>query len=561
VPLLAVAGLLCGCGTQADSRVAGGECPTPAQVRVAAAPGGLTAYRDLAAEFESWVAGEQHGCRSVDLYVYPVAADDLAEGLRHGWGEGPDGKNYLRDVGPHPDVWLPAAATDVPPDDTPVKDIIDRVEPVAQTPIVLGVPQRAKADERQRRAVLSWSQLFATASKDIGVVRGDFATSAIARMATAKLYEDGTIRPVAARTEVEQRLERALDAGAYPVGDEADLLCRQRTAAGRTAVIVTEQELVRFNRGDPADGTCLVAARPADDDRLRAFYPVETPAVRQVAVTLDWPRQSQSRGASAYAGWFARWLRQEPGRAALLRSGWRPFGYDAADPVAPEYGALTDWPFKRVVRGEPDALIRRDVAELYAEARRPGRFLVALDASGSMNTVTADPTRTRFEVAVAAVEQAVTRLGRRDELGLLTFASEDGRNIREVLPIARAGAGTVGRVRRATAPIKPAGDTPLYEAIRRGAGALRAGSSAGDPLRTLVVLTDGKDTSGQPRPSAAQTAGVRIFVIAVGDMTCADAALKRLATDSAGRCFDAGQDSLEPVLTGMFRAVWDTEKG
>ncbi|MEU4221685.1 caspase family protein [Actinoplanes sp. NPDC026623] len=252
VPLLAVAGLLCACGTQADSAVAGGGCPTPAQVRVAAAPGSLGPYSEVAAEFEGWIAERQHGCRAVDLYVFPAAAADLAEGLRRGWGAGADGGNYLRDVGPHPDVWLPATAADVPADDGPVRDVIDRVDRIAQTPIVLGVPARARVpgDEAQRRSVLSWPELLAAAGRRHGVVRGDFAASAIARMATAKLYDDGTIDGAAAR-EIEQPLERSLDDGGYPVGDEAGLLCRQRETRGDTALILTEQQLVRFNRGDP----------------------------------------------------------------------------------------------------------------------------------------------------------------------------------------------------------------------------------------------------------------------------------------------------------------------
>nr|WP_238547391.1 caspase family protein [Actinoplanes friuliensis] len=551
VPLLVLGGLLSGCATQADSTIGGGGCPTPVQVRVAAAPGGLTAYREIAAGFEDWVAGRQHGCRGVDLYVYPVEAGEVTAGLRRGWTTGEDGADYLRDAGPQPDVWLPAAATDVPPGG--LRDVIDRVEQVAQTPVVLGVPARARADDGLRRAVLSWPDLFAAVSRDPGVVRADFASSVIARMATAKLYADGTIDQAVARTTVEQPLEKALDAGTYPVGDEAGLLCRQRAARSSTAVIVTEQQLVRFNRGDPLDGACTGAAPPASADRLLAFYPADTPALEQVVVTLDWQGRAQSATTRAYATWFVRWLRQIPGRQVLLRAGLRPPGLDADEPLGPAYGALTVWPFARVVPDEPDELTRSDTATLHAATRRPGRFLVALDASGSMRTVTPDPDRTRFEVAAAAVEQAATRLGRRDELGLLTFS---GRATREVLPIAPAGADPVGRVHRATAPIQPAGGTPLYEAVRRGASALRAGP--GDPLRTLVVLTDGQDTSGQPRPSAAQTAGVRIFVIAVGDVSCADATLAGLATGTGGRCFDAGKGSLEPVLTGLFRAAWET---
>ncbi|MEV4709282.1 caspase, EACC1-associated type [Actinoplanes sp. NPDC049316] len=549
--LLLVAVLLTGCGVQADTPSTGG-CPTPAHVRVAADPAGIGAYRDLAAEFEGWVAAGRHGCRSADLYVYPVPADQAADGLRHGWDRGPDGRAYLRDVGPHPDVWLPGAGSDVPALDPALATVVE----VARTPVVLGVPEKAGVPADLRRAVLPWPELFDRVSRATGVVRGDPRTSAVAGMATARLYAGGTIGPAAARTRYEQRIERALDVGRYPVGDEAGLLCRHAAEHGTAAVVLTEQQLVRFNRGDPAGGPCARGGPPQGGDRLRAFYPADTPAMRQAVVTLTWPAQRQASVTRAYAAWFARWLRTDPGRAALLRAGLRPYAYDAGEPLGTDYGALTDWPFARVVQSEPDALTRRDVQRLYAGAGRPGRFLVALDASGSMNTVTADPTRTRWEVAVAAVERAAARLGGRDRFGLLTFAATGGRATRDRVPLGPSGQAAVSRVRAATATVRPAGDTPLYEAVRRGSALLRAGDGTGDPLRTLVVLTDGQDTSGQPRPTAAQTAGVRVFVIAVGTTTCADAGLRQLAEGTGGRCFDAGAGSPEPVLGGMFRAIW-----
>nr|WP_275980141.1 caspase family protein [Couchioplanes caeruleus] len=549
--LLLAAVLLAGCAVQADTPSTGG-CPTPAHVRVAADPAGIGAYRDLAADFEEWVAARQHGCRSADMYVYPATAEEMTDGLRHGWDRGADGRTYLRDVGPHPDVWLPGARGEVPALDPASATVSE----VAWTPVVLGVPEKAGVTAGVRRAALPWPDLFDLVSRAGGVVRGDPRTSAVAEMATARLYAGATIGPAAARTRYEQRIERALDAGTYPVGDEAGLLCRQAVLRGTAAVVVTEQQLVRFNRGDPAGGPCTRGGPPQGGDRLRAYYPADTPAVRQVVVTLDWPARQQAGTTRSYAGWFARWLRTDPGRAALLRTGLRPYAYDAGEPLGTDFGALADWPFARVVQSEPDALTRRDVQKLYAGAGRPGRFLVALDASGSMDTVTADPTRTRWEVAVAAVERAAARLGGRDRFGLLTFAGTGGRATRDLVPLGPSGPDAVRRVRAATSPVRPAGGTPLYEAVRRGAAALRAGRGDGDPLRTLVVLTDGQDTSGQPRPTAAQTAGVRVFVIAVGSVTCADTGLRQVAEGTGGRCFDAGAGSPEPVLGSMFRTIW-----
>ncbi|MEV6597554.1 caspase family protein [Actinoplanes sp. NPDC051346] len=553
IVLLIAALLLSGCGVRSDSPLARDGCPLPTHLRVAAAPAGLGAYRELATAFEDWVAAQRHGCRSVDLYVYPVTASEMVDGLEHGWGQDPDGRAYLRDVGPHPDVWLPGAATDVPAFSPPAADVVAGVAEVARTPVVLGVPQRAAIPDDARRATRTWPELFDLVSRETDVVRGEFAASSVARMATAKLYADGSIDPATARGRYEQRLEQALDTGGYPVGDEAGLLCRRARLREGAAVILTEQQLVGYNRGDPAGDACPGATVAAE--RLRAFYPSDTPAVRQVVVTLTWTRQVQATTTRAYARWFHRWLRTDSGRAALLRIGLRPYAYDAGEPLNTGNGALTDWPFARVVQPEPDAFVRRDVAERYARARRPGHFLVALDSSGSMNAVTADPTRTRWEVAVAAVEQAVTRLGGRDRFGLLTFSGGNG-GTRDLLPLAAPGDDPVGAVRRATAAMRPGGGTPLYEAVRRGAATLREAPGGSDPRRTLVVLTDGEDTGGQPRPTPAQIAGVRIVVIAVGDVTCADEGPRRLTGDTAGRCYDAGLGSPAPVLTSMFRAIW-----
>ncbi|MFI5493636.1 caspase family protein [Actinoplanes sp. NPDC051859] len=545
--------LLSGCGVGADSPLTRIDCPTPTHLRVAAAPGGLGAYRELTAAFEDWVAGQRGGCRTVDLYVYPVTAQEMADGLARGWGQDPDGRSYLRDIGPHPDVWLPGAATDVPALGAPTPGFGATVQEVARTPIVLGVPRRAPVAAEARRATRTWPELFDQVSRATGVIRAEFSASAVARMATAKLYADGAIDPAVARSRYEQHIEQALDGGGYPVGDETTLLCRRAQRHDDTAVILTEQQLVRFNHGDAAGDACPQVAVPRAADQLQAYYPSDTPAVRQVVVTLTWPRQVQTGPTQAYARWFGRWLRTDPGRAALLGTGLRPYAYDAGEPLGPDNGALVDWPFSRVVQPEPDGFIRRDVAARYERARRPGQFLVALDSSGSMGTVTADPTRTRWEVAVAAVEQAVTRLGGRDRIGLLTFA---GDGTRELLPLEAAGADPVAAVRRATAGVRPGGGTPLHEAVRKGAATLRASPGGSDPRRTLVVLTDGNDTGGQPRPTPAQTAGVRIAVIAVGDVTCADAGLRRLTADTAGRCYDAGLGSLEPILTTMFRTIW-----
>jgi Mg-chelatase subunit ChlD len=557
--LLAGTGLLAGCGIQSDSLAATGACPTTSQLRIAADPADEAAYGAVADDFERFVAEQAHGCRSVRVHLFPAEADEVTALIR----DRPAG-------GPHPDVWLPGASRDVP------AGLSGRVEQVARTPIVLGVPtaQVAADDEELRTAKMSWPLLFALAdgaagspvpggrtARGWGVIRGDPTLSTTAQLVTDKLYADKS--PSGARTDVERWIEQRLDAGRYPLGDESSLLCRQleihrASPPPKTpAVILTEQDLVRFNLGYPV-GSCVPPEPPGDADHLVAFYPSQTPVVSKVAVQLRWPRGVQSAQTQAYAQWFVKWLLSKPGRAALGRQGLRTVSMDSQATLTRPNGAHPQWPFGTLTSRETTVDVARETAALYAKARRPGRFLIALDTSGSMNAATDDPTLTRHEVAVAALRQAVTHIGARDELGLVTFSGPGATPPRRVLDFTRPTAGLAARVERLASAVRPGGDTPLYEAVRRGAALLREKPAGGDQLRALVVLTDGRDTSRGSLPTAAETDGVRVFVIAVGNVTCDESALQKITSDSGGVCYDAGLDALEGVLSGMFRAVWDS---
>ena len=546
--LLVGSGLLAGCGTRADG-VVDTSCPAATQLRIGADPADQAAYGAVTEDFEDFVADRSGGCRSVHVHLFPLAAAKLSNGV-------------------HPDVWLPDASRDA----HALGGAVERVVPVARTPIVLGVSTaRDDANDSLRAAALSWPQLFAVASqpagtllpgRDVaqgwGVIRGDPTLSSTAQMVTAKLYVDKSASQ--AHDDVERWIEQRLDADRYPLADEPSLLCHQlavhrASPAARTpAIILTEQQLVRFNLGY-SDGSCVPGGVPADADHLTAFYPARTPVVSKVAVQLRWPAGLQSAGTHAYAEWFVNWLGTGPGRAALHRQGLRTSSIDT-EPIVPANGALPGWPFGTLTDNETTPAVAARTAALYERARRPARFLVALDASGSMNTVTDDPTVTRYELAVTALQQAAQRIGGRDELGVVTFSGPGDTAPRPVLGFTRPAEDLSARVGRLASGRRPAGDTPLYAAVIQGAARLRAGAAAGD-LRALVVLTDGRNTGSPALPTAAQTAGVRVFVIAVGDVTCGDSALRKIVTDSSGACYDAGSAALADVFGGMFRAVWN----
>ncbi|SCG63010.1 caspase, EACC1-associated type [Micromonospora humi] len=581
VPILAVWALLCAsAGYSGPVAAVGADCFQPPQVRVATSAAGLEPYREVADAFERWSARQHRGCPLARLYLYPAAADDVRAGIGADWdSSGAPGRRYLQDVGPHPDLWLPESAVDVTRLGPAGAGVVDEVNEIAASPLVLGVPQAQVAAggavEAARRMGRTWRELFrdaagATAQPVIsggeGVVRADPAVSAPARLATYALYGDerGLASASTARQDVERWVDEALDAGSYPIGDDLAVLCRQRTRATAPtggagvripAVVLTEQALVRYNQGRPLGAGCPAQQPPPATERLQAFYPSDSPLLFLTVARLRWPAAVQSPAVRAAASTFARWLvHEEEGQQALLRVGLRPPGVTATTPVVRANGALFDWPFARVrplrelVAGEQDR-----VREVYRRAHRPGRVLVALDASGSMREPSEDRRRSRFEVAVDGVGRAVERVGGRDEFGLRTFSTVAA-NARPIVPIGPPGATVAGSLRAAVARIRPAGDTPLHQTIRQGVAQLRGGG--GDPLRALVVVTDGQDTSGRPPPTVAELSGVRLYVLAVGDADCAGSPLDRLAQGTGGDCYDTRTDRLDPTLDRLFTALW-----
>ncbi|MBE1491582.1 caspase, EACC1-associated type [Plantactinospora soyae] len=574
IAILTTWAVLLGLGAHAD---AAGTwfpgCVHPPEIRVATSAAGYLAYREVADAYEQWTAGRNGGCSAARLYLYPASADQVREGIRAGWpSSGVPSQRYLREVGPHPDLWLPESHSDLdrltaqgaaPP--------IRRVDRIASTPLVLGVPAdrvHAGQDAGQRTMTLSWHELFAKATAataaDWGVVRADPTTSTVARLASVALYrtdETDLLPAYEAREQIERPLDEALDTGAFPIGDDAALLCRYRILGATPqqvqppAVVLTEQALIRLNQGRPLGGNCGTNQPPSTGNRLQAFYPDDSPVVVQPVVQLRWRDQVQGLAVRTAATDFARWLTTEAdGKRALLQVGLRPYGYDVGAPIDTSNGVLREWPF-----GLPRQISEPPVAEQdralvrYAEANRPGRVLVALDASGSMRSSTQDQRRSRFEVALAGVGQSLDRMGARDEFGLLTFSTAAA-NSRLLVPIGRPTAAQARAVRAAAEQIRPAGDTPLYRAVLHGRDLLRGGDD--ETLRALVVLTDGRDTSTQAVPTAAQLRGVRVYFLAVGDVSCAGSVLDRLADGTGGGCFDTGPDTIDTVLGRLFEGLW-----
>jgi Ca-activated chloride channel homolog len=518
-------------------------CAEPAEVRVLTSTEQLDAIRQLADEYEQWTAGRHHGCPASNLYVYAASPAATHDAIASGWLEDP-----LAIIGPRPDVWLPDSTLDITDTLTRASRYgvtlpIAENRPIAYSPLVLGVPAASSFGDVRREWV--WSRLWQeTVRRGWDVVRPDPAVSETGVLATTALYESlkPTGQPLAdpATTRaVEQRLERSLDQGQYPLGSSEDLLCR----GGSAAVVASEQAIVRYNQGL----ACPLSAAPAPEQALSIFYPPDTLSLNHPFVRLNW----DGTGSQSASVAFGAWLDSADGKRALLHVALRPPPlFEVTEPLTERYGAHAGVAFDRrtPVKASVDAATAR-----YDQARRPGRVLIALDASGSMQTPVDRSGTTRFQLASKGVEQVFGLMSDRDQFGLRVFPG------RELVPLggSRAAAGP------ALAGVRPGGGTPLYSTIAAGVDEVASGNTS-DAVLSLVVLTDGNDTSAV-RPSDVDVhvrgKGVRVFVVAIGAASCGALALRDITGHTGGGCYDAGLDSLDDVLADLFGRLWGGDTG
>jgi Mg-chelatase subunit ChlD len=520
-------------------------CPPATQLRVVANPETLTTARQLGGAYERWTAAEDHGCPAVDVYVYAATSEELRQRVRTGDGWS-DESGALRELGPRPDVWLAATSQEL----AGLGDAVAASTPVAVSPVVLAVPETADPGPDRRAR---WAELFARLSdQGGGVVRADPGTTELGLLATALLYgqngQDGAASPQQlAPVEVERRIARALDEGGFPLTDTLGLLCRHRTLGSQAAVVASEQQVVRFNRGEPLGESCL--SRAAEPERLVALYPSDSANLDHHVVRLSWSEPPQEQAATG----FGEWLRSDPGRGAIVATGLRPVG------PYPVGAALTTPgidPGALAAAGPLPAERWNPTSGAYDAAQRRGRVIFALDTSGSM--AAAGPEGPRSVVAADAVAAALQRMGPRDQFGLWFFPDAAGSGPVEAVPVGPSDPARLAAALQLLAGVQPGGNTPLLRTMVDAAATLEPDDPA--QVDAVVVLTDGEDTSSGLAPDAVVAAlegsGVRVVVVTIGEIRCSDAGLVAITTATAGDCVDADLADLHSTLGTATAGLW-----
>jgi Mg-chelatase subunit ChlD len=535
VVLVVVVPLLWDAGRGLSYRVFG--CPAAVQLRVLAEPETVATARELAGRYESWTAEGNHGCPTVQAYVFAAEPATIAQKVAttEGWS---DATESLRAVGPRPDVWLASTRREVEAATTAGGAVAESL-PVAHSPLVLAVPAGV------RRPAGTWPQVLRQLeAARVAVARPDARTTQVGRLATVLLYGRDTAYPDTARARA---VERSLDAarGTLPIGGAAELLCPRRVVGtgAATAVVATEQDLARYNQGAALGATCgPLPDRPAPDRRIEAAYPDDTADQDLQLVRLRWtdPVPLQEHAAEA----FGRWLRSDVGRSAVVQTGLRPAGA-LPTPAAPLTG---DYGVDPSLATSPEAVSATQWTDAYAAheaAQLPSRLLVLVDTSSSMGRVV-PPSRTRATVAADAVGSGLAGLQPRDEFGLWFFPGGTSDAYTESVPVGLRDEG-LAAARDAFARVQPDGGTPLFRAVTDGVTTLSAGAetASGEPIgtRALLVLTDGRDNaSGTTLDDTVDRVagrGVRIVVVALGGVRCAEAGLATLADATGGECVES----------------------
>lgn len=482
-------------------------------------------------------------CRAVNVNVTAArTSGEAIKALRSDWST-----PALSEVGPRPDVWLPASSVEIEQarlgrDDGALLRIHGEGS-VASTPLVLassgapGGPLRSSEPDRLR------AQL-----RERRTVRTNPASSTAGLLATHMLYE--------AAPDIEARREWERD---VPVGgeDPRTLLCQlrltdQRRFREQSAFLVPANVLDDFNKGRPLGGLCAGTRRrpqqelnrielDAGDSYEAASTDEATPPKFDHPCVLISPLdpagdEEERQEASAN---FCSYLRSEEGQSVLKEHGF----------AGPSGGAPVD----------PEKVIRE-----WEKARLRARVLLAIDVSGSMEEpLPPIGQERRIDAAATAAGEALEFADRPgDELGLWTFATRS-RRLEQLQPATR---GQRDQIRDDLQGLEPSGATHLYDTIAEGVRELWAGSRQ-DTINSLVIFTDGSDkedsrrTKEELRDYLAEEKGkrVRVFIIASLGGHCAP--LLGIVSASRGGCFEAAtRDALEDTFDRAFASVGRAEE-
>nr|BFD83742.1 hypothetical protein StreXyl84_31430 [Streptomyces sp. Xyl84] len=519
----------------------GAECRPPLELRVLTDPDLEPTVRTAADTYLTADANtDGHGCRRTGITVYSAGAGAALTALREqtdAWQEPhEEDTNPQRDVGPQPDVWIPASATDVArvttdPAGRSFAELRPDTRPFAYSPVVLAVPRDIAGRRAQERSGLPLARLVADLRErdaGAGVLRADPEVTDSALLATIGLYGGGA-DPRGA--------EQSVRGTGPPAATAAALLCSlpaDPAADRRTAVLVPEFLL------DSGVGCAQRTRVPRT-----AEYPSDVPALTPTFVRVGWDGGDRDAVARQDAvERFRAWLTGGDGLAAFAGAGFRSAagaGHPLLDPGPAGTGVLREaGPLPEAAgRAAMDTALAR-----YRSADGPGRVLYLLDSSGSMHKWWPGPSG-----GPGILKQSLGGLGTQDEYGVWgVYEGSGGQHHDEVLDFGHHRRADAERRVGAAARVRDAESDP-HAALLAALGFMAQRGADDKRPQLIVYITDDEDDNRLTGKNLSQVlerarqSGVPVDMVSLVGGSCDQGRpAAAVAAASHGRCLDVGDD-------------------
>ncbi|MDT0270325.1 caspase family protein [Streptomyces sp. DSM 44915] len=521
------------------------RCRVPLQLRVLTTPEyqqplarALSAFQPDPAAADLVGPGPRD-CRRVEVQVYGAPGAAVVDAFGHSADWVSPGRpcappapasatdqpcrELPRDVGPLPDVWLPASAT-----------AVDRARPAT-------LARESRVDLGEATELARTPAVLAVAGELAGVAR---TGEPLARLLAAA--GDG-VRHAAPHSS-DAALLHGLRAGRdwtpdpEPAPDDQRLLCGLSPDEPTPHLLLAERSMLPLVGESPAP--CLPEGgwRVGLGERYTAYYPVDVPPLDLTFVPVSWrdaDRDVTQRRAAVEL--LRTWLTSDAGRAALTAEGFRqrePW----ADGFVGDPELLNRRPFVHGLPAPAEPADAAAVAEYLAAGaadRAPRRVVFVLDVSASV--LGADG---RLAVVRDTLRQAVGALTAEDEFAVVSMPGPGGAAVGVPRDLGPPDASGIDGLLAELAPVRGevALEVPIAEADR-----LLAGRGRGAATEVLVLITDdGHRTDASAALAAADVDST--LVVSVLDGGCDRSPVDELTR--ADSCLD------EPGGQPVALATW-----
>lgn len=514
------------------------SCAPPLELRVLTDPDLESTVRAAADAYLTSDANTTgDGCRRSGITVYSASSADVVTALHRqsdDWREPRDeDTNPQRDIGPQPDIWIPASAADVDrvttgQDPDSVVTLTPDAGPFAFSPLVLAVPKDIAAPEsaRTQRRLTELIQGLRSRDPSAEVRRPDPEFTDAALLATMGLYHGSD--PGSGEGLVREP--------GPPSPTAADLLCTlpdDDAVDNRTAALVPEFLLKSGVGCDPMTRSPRIAE-----------YPDDTTGVEPTFVRVGWQGADRDEAArDTAAADFHTWLTGSGGRAVFAADGFRSASGDRAL-LAPGPAAGGVLKVPGPLPG-PSRQQQMDSALAdYRGANGPGRVLFLIDDSGSMGTLWQGPSG-----GPGLLKQSLGGLGNEDEYGVWAVSGlTGGHSYTTLLSFGPHQRKDAERAIDQKAKVQDAEADP-HAALLAALDDMAHRSTDDERPRLIVYVTDDEDnnrltgTNLDAVLKRARSVKVPVAMVSLVGGGCdqgkPDA---RVSDTSGGRCLDADVD-------------------